>query len=68
MSCHHTSIFMPFYLTIYDHLRVARMAFWMHKICCAMTLSTSASMRLNSSKQAQPPEAARPLKNFAMAK
>jgi hypothetical protein len=32
--------------------------------CCATTDSTSSSMRLNSSKHAQAPEAARPLKNL----
>ena len=37
-------------------------------ICCATTLSTSTSMRLNSSKQAQAPQEARPLKNFPIAR
>ena len=46
----------------------SRLAFWMVRICCAITDSTSSSMRLNSSKQDQEPDAARPLKNFAMAR
>ena len=37
------------------------------RICCAMTESTSTLMRLNSSKQHQDPQPARPLKNLAMA-
>jgi molybdopterin-biosynthesis enzyme MoeA-like protein len=45
-------------------LSLAWMASWMERICCAMTDSTSRSMRLNSSKQAHAPEEARPLKNL----
>lgn len=40
------------------------MALRMLSICCATTDNTSASMRLNSSKQAQAPDEASPLKNF----
>ena len=44
------------------------MAIWIVWICCAITDSTSRSMRLNSSKHAQAPELASPLKNFPMAR
>ena len=47
---------------------LAALALWMVRICCAMTDSTSRSMRLNSSKQAQAPAEARPLKNLPYAK
>ena len=40
------------------------MATWIEPTCCAITLKTSMGMRLNSSKQAQAPTAANPLKNF----
>ena len=43
---------------------LAALALWMVRICWAMTESTSRSMRLNSSKQAQAPADARPLKNL----
>ena len=46
----------------------AALARWMVRICCAITLSTSRSIRLNSSKHAQAPELASPLKNFPMAR
>ena len=46
---------------------LARLAFWIVSTCCATTESTSSSMRLNSSKQAQAPAAARPLNILAMA-
>eukprot|EP00960_Hanusia_phi_P052209 761318-Hanusia_phi.AAC.2 len=42
-------------------------ASWMVITCWAITDSTSMSMRLNSSKQAQAPEDASPLKNFPIA-
>ena len=45
-----------------------RLAFWIVKICCAMTDNTSSSMRLNSSKHAHAPDDARPLKNLAIAR
>jgi hypothetical protein len=45
-------------------LRPADFACCMVWICCAITLSTSKSMRLNSSKHAQAPLLARPLKNL----
>ena len=48
-------------------LDLARMFIWMVSTCCAMTDNTSTLMRLNSSKQHQPPAAARPLKNLPMA-
>ena len=43
---------------------LADLALWMVRICWAMTDSTSRSMRLNSSKQAQAPADAKPLKNL----
>ena len=43
------------------------MAIWMHWICCAMTDSTSSSIRLNSSKHDQAPACAKPLKNLPIA-
>ena len=43
-------------------------AFWIVKICAAITDSTSRSMRLNSSKHAHAPDEARPLKNLAIAR
>ena len=39
-------------------------ASWMVSTCCAMTLSTSMSMRLNSSKHAHAPDWATPEKNW----
>ena len=42
-------------------------AIWIVVICWATTESTSMSILLNSSKQAQAPELAKPLKNFPMA-
>lgn len=39
-------------------------ALWTHRICWATTDNTSNSIRLNSSKQAQAPEDANPLKNW----
>ena len=42
-------------------------AFWIVLICCATTDNTSISIRLNSSKHAQAPELARPLRNFPIA-
>ena len=42
-------------------------ACWMLCTCWAITDSTSSSIRLNSSKQAQAPAWASPLKNFPMA-
>lgn len=42
------------------------MARWMVRICCATTDSTSSSMRLNSSKQAQAPDCAKPCKGIGM--
>ena len=44
----------------------ARMFVWMVRICWAMTESTSMSIRLNSSKQAQAPHWANPEKNRPM--
>ena len=38
------------------------------RICCAITESTSMSMRLNSSKHAHAPAVERPLKNLAIAR
>ena len=45
----------------------AATALWMHSTCCATTDRTSSSMRLNSSKHAHAPDAARPLKNLPIA-
>ena len=42
-------------------------ACWIELTCCATTLSTSRSMRLNSSKHAHAPDIANPLKNFPIA-
>ena len=42
-------------------------ACWIVSTCWATTDSTSRIIRLNSSKQAQAPEAAKPLKNLAIA-
>ena len=43
------------------------MAFWMESICCAITESTSMSIRLNSSKHAHAPAVHSPLKNLPIA-
>lgn len=43
-------------LQLNQRLTLSCWAFWMVAICCATTDSTSTSIRLNSSKQAQAPE------------
>lgn len=61
----HACVLIAVYLSV--KLTLCCWAFWMVVICWATTDKTSTSIRLNSSKQAQAPELARPLRNLPMA-